>query len=301
MPISTRTTKRTTSTRNEAVTSRRSVQQAGSFVLIAMLMLATGLPADDLSPLKPANSEQAEESSEDSTYRVMTYNIKRGEGNDGKTDLERSAQVIANEKPDFVGLQEIDENARRSGNVDQADALGKRLGMNAAFGWFMPFQGGRYGMAVLSRYPIRESRSFKLPAGNEPRIALAVEVELPSGESLMLVNVHFDWVNDDSYRFAQARSLQTFLDQLTMPFILMGDFNDTPDSRTVKLLAAGRLEAKKPEQDRLTYSATNPRVEIDYLFASPASRWKVNDVRVIDEPLASDHRPVAADFQLIDR
>ena len=232
------------------------------------------------------------------TYRVVSYNIKHCRGNDDKVDLPRTASVLKQLKPDFVGLQEVDQNAKRSGKVDQVALLGKQLGMQPAFGSFMDFQGGRYGMGILSKHPIESIRSVKLPTGNEPRVALAVQVKLPTGASMMLVNVHFDWVSDDKYRFEQAKTLRTYLDALTIPYILLGDFNDQPESRTVKLLGKGAIEAAKPRDDRFTFSSDNPKTEIDFIFAAPDSHWTVEKVDVIDEPLASDHRPVLTELSL---
>ncbi len=229
-------------------------------------------------------------------FRVVSYNIKHGEGMDNAVDLDRAAEVLRRLRPDFVGLQEIDERVPRSGTVNQTAELGRKLGMHAAFGPFMDLQEGRYGMAVLSRYPVRNVHNVRLPEGNEPRIALAVEVRLPGGDSLMLVNVHFDWVRDDTFRFAQAIRLAEFLDDLTMPFVLMGDFNDTPRSCTLALLRQGKLEAKKPADDSFTFSSTRPDREIDFIFAAPVSSWKVLSTQVLDEPVASDHRPVVADL-----
>jgi len=143
-----------------------------------------------------------------------------------------------------------------------------------------------------------KQEAIRLPKGNEPRVALACELELPCGERVVVVNVHFDWVKDDAFRFAQAKVVAEFLDSLTLPCILLGDFNDGPDSRTLKLLSEHMLEAKKPNGDRFTFSATNPNREIDFLLAGPAKKWNVGFCKVLDGKVTSDHRPVVAWFQL---
>jgi endonuclease/exonuclease/phosphatase family metal-dependent hydrolase len=226
--------------------------------------------------------------------RVVTYNIKHGRGNDNVVDLERTARVLRALQPDVVGLQEVDDRAERSGGVAEAEWLGNRLGLFHAFGRFMDFQGGAYGMAILTRYPIAAVRPVPLPDGNEPRVALSVEIRLPDGRPLTVVNVHFDWVRDDRFRFAQAEALAKDLDALGTPFILLGDFNDVPESRTLALFRARAAEAKKPAADRFTFSSTAPEKEIDYVFWSPADAWRAREVRVVDERVASDHRPVLA-------
>lgn len=231
---------------------------------------------------------------EHADVRVVSYNIRHGRGNDGLVDLDRTARVLQALRPDIVGLQEVDDRAARSGGIAQAGRLGEMLGMHHAFGPFMDYQGGAYGMAILSRYPITSTRSIPLPEGNEPRVALAVEVGLPDGQTLTIVNVHFDWVRDDGFRFAQATALTNALDELTTPYVLLGDFNDTPDSRTLRLFRSRAAEAVKPQADRHTFSSTAPEKEIDFIFHAPAAAFTTHDVRVIDEPAASDHRPVLA-------
>lgn len=228
------------------------------------------------------------------TLRVVSYNIKHGRGNDNVVNLDRTAAVLRTLQPDIVGLQEVDDLATRSGGVPQAERLGQSLGMHHAFGRFMDFQGGAYGMAILSRHPIVRTESVRLPDGNEPRVALAVEVQLPSNRRLTIVNVHFDWVGDDTFRFAQASALTTYLDALKTPYVLLGDFNDEPGSRTLALFTQRAAEATKPSTDRFTFSSTEPTKEIDFVFSAPAAGWRAREVRVITEPLVSDHRPVLA-------
>lgn len=226
------------------------------------------------------------------TLRVVTYNIRHGRGMDGEVNLERTAAVLRQLTPDIVALQEVDNRVTRSGGEDQAAVLGGLLGMHHPFGAFMDYQGGQYGMAILSRHPIIRVDPVRLPDGNEPRIALAVELEIPGGARVMVVNVHFDWVSDDGFRFAQASHLSSYLDALTMPYLLLGDFNDEPASRTLDLFRRRAVEAAKPPGAGFTFPSGEPEKEIDYLFAAPAAAWDVGAAAVIAEREASDHRPV---------
>ncbi|HAW94738.1 MAG TPA: metallophosphoesterase, partial [Phycisphaerales bacterium] len=88
---------------------------------------------------------------ESMVIRAATYNIKHGRGMDGAIDLERTADVLRALNADIIALQEVDDRARRSGGVDQASWLAERLDMHSAYGSFMAFQGGRYGLAILSK------------------------------------------------------------------------------------------------------------------------------------------------------
>jgi endonuclease/exonuclease/phosphatase family metal-dependent hydrolase len=242
--------------------------------------------------LAAAGLQPAAQTSQD--LRVVSYNIKHGRGNDDVVDLERTAGVLRPLRPDIVGVQEVDDRATRSGQVAQAERLGQLLEMNHAFGKFMDFQGGAYGLAILSRFPIVRDTAVKLPDGNEPRVALSIEVRLPDGPPLTIVNVHFDWVRSDGYRFAQAEALTKYLDALATPYVLLGDFNDVPDSRTLALFKARATEASKPAAASFTFPSTTPAREIDYIFFSRNAAFTPREVRVIDEQVASDHRPVLA-------
>lgn len=233
------------------------------------------------------------------TWRVASYNIHHAGGMDDRVDVPRIADVIRRMSADVVALQEVDNGVARSGGEDQAARLGELLGMHHAFGSFMDYQGGRYGMAILSRCPIRSVEPVRLVEGNEPRIALAVTIAQPDGSILTVVNVHFDWVGDDSFRFQQARQVAEYLDGIDGPWILAGDFNDQPGSRTLDLFHARAREAAKPRGSRFTFSSTEPVREIDFVFAAPADAWSVGTVEVVDEPMASDHRPVIAELSTV--
>lgn len=230
-------------------------------------------------------------------FNFVSYNIRHCEGTDRKLDLKRTASVIEQLEPDFVALQEVDLNTSRTDKVNQAVELGKRLGMYASFGPFMDFQGGQYGLATLSKHPIKDTVVLRLPEGNEPRVALAVEVILPDDTNIMVINVHFDWVADDKFRFAQAKVVADFIEELSIPFVLMGDFNDVLGSRTLKLFESA-MGIDKPEDDHFTFSSTHPTKEIDFIFAGPPTSWKISSCEVIDELVASDHRPVTARLKI---
>ena len=223
------------------------------------------------------------------TLRVLAYNIHHGAGNDEKLDLLRIARLIRSLAPDVVALQEVDERTERTGGVDQAAELGRLTGMAWAFGPFMDYQGGRYGMAVLSALPFASSTNHRLPEGSEPRSSLAIRIELPGGAGeLTFAGIHFYRTAEE--RKAQATRLLDVLD-LSGLAILAGDFNSTPDSEVMGLIARAFVIPDKGD-DRLTFRSDRPDREIDFIVARPVERITVVESRVIDEPVASDHRPV---------
>jgi endonuclease/exonuclease/phosphatase family metal-dependent hydrolase len=231
------------------------------------------------------------------TVRVLAYNIHHGEGMDSVIDLERVAELIMRHDPDLVALQEIDSVVARTNGVDQAVELGRLTGMTPVFGRFMPYQGGAYGMALLSRWPIRSTVNHGLPDGTEPRTALEAVVESPTtGREVRFVGVHFYRTEEE--RAAQADSLDARLfrgPDAGLPTILAGDFNSEPGTRVIDERARRWWIVDKGE-DRLTYSSFDPVREIDFVMAHPRSAFRVLDEFLVDEPVISDHRPLVVVF-----
>ncbi|MHC4909630.1 MAG: endonuclease/exonuclease/phosphatase family protein [Planctomycetota bacterium] len=229
------------------------------------------------------------------TTRVVSYNIHHGEGVDGRFDLERIAEVIIALDPDLVALQEVDRGTRRSGGIDQASVLAMLTGRHHAYGRAMPYDGGEYGVAILSRWPIVEATNDPLPysEGHEPRTALSVVVESPKGRRLRFISTHFQHDSGDD-RLEQARRLNRIFDgENEPPMILAGDLNAEPGSPPMQEL----LEWWTPailEEPPLTFSSTAPDRTIDWILLKPGRKWTVFSVEAIDEPVASDHRPLVA-------
>ncbi|MFM7136842.1 MAG: endonuclease/exonuclease/phosphatase family protein [Planctomycetota bacterium] len=231
------------------------------------------------------------------TLRVVSYTIRHGVGMDGTLDLDRTAALLRRLEPDVVALQEVDERCRRSGNVDQAAALGKALGMEHRFGEFMDHDGGRYGLAVLSRLPIKATRRHELPRGAEPRCALEVELDVPGlGQPVSFTCIHMERTKE-AIRVAQMRALVAALGE-RRPAIVAGDFNGEPGSESLALLAdAGwRILAKDGARgSNPTWPADEPMQEIDHVAERGLPEYAVSH-DVIDEQVASDHRPLLAVF-----
>jgi endonuclease/exonuclease/phosphatase family metal-dependent hydrolase len=231
-----------------------------------------------------------EDSGQNRTLRVLAYNIRHGEGMDRELNLERAAAVIRAVRPDIVTLQEVDWNVDRTGRVDQAARLGDLTEMEHSFGPFMEYQGGEYGMAALSRWPIIMSVNHKLPPGEEPRSTLAARIRLPGdGGEVVVAGVHL--YRTEAERLSQAQEIVDVFEQEPTPVILAGDFNSQPGSRVMDLIA---LHWTVPDKARptQTFPANRPEREIDFIGYRPADRFEVLEYRVIDERVASDHRPV---------
>lgn len=242
-------------------------------------------------------------SAEPLRVRVLTYNIHHGEGTDGRLDLARIAAVIQRLTPDLVALQEVDQATTRSRGIDQAAELGKLTGLHAAFGKAMDYAGGRYGQAILSRYPLTEVHVHELPftEGSEPRCALAAGVRIGAdGPEIVFAATHLEHARA-SLRLCQAQKLQAALAaQDARPTILAGDFNDVPGSPAIQVLQARWTDATAGQPDP-TWPAGQPRVKIDYVFFRPEDSWRVVEQQVVNEPVASDHRPLLVVLEWLPR
>src|SRR5205085_9000055 len=83
---------------------------------------------------------------------VLVYNIHAGKDAKGVDSLERVAALVKETAADVVLLQEVDRNTTRSGNVDQVATLTHLTGLYGEFGKSLDYQGGDYGIAILSRW-----------------------------------------------------------------------------------------------------------------------------------------------------
>ena len=254
------------------------------------------------APRAGQTGEQPLEQPEAQTVRVLTYNIHHGEGTDGVFDLPRIASIINGVQPDLVALQEIDERTGRSSGVNQLDELQRLTGMHATFGKAMDYDGGAYGVAVLSRWLPLDASDQPLPSSpdREPRTALTVRLRpADAGPPLQFTCTHFNQGRDDGDRLGQAEFLISRQTDVGTSAILAGDMNATPDSDVMKALGRKWTYAAPPELLQPPASP-RPRVRGDYVLYRPENAWRVVESGVIDNRVASDHRPVFAVLQRAD-
>lgn len=237
-------------------------------------------------------------------FKIMSYNIKHGVGNDDTLDLSRAMDVIKEQAPDLLALQEIDHLAQRSASVDQTAFMAHALKMEGTFGKFMDFQGGAYGMASLANRPLISNEILSLPDGlYEPRASIVQELELTKNLSLLFANVHFDWISGEEgqkSRSAQASALITYLEAFDLPTVITGDFNCTPDSPTMQLFFKAGFIFINKGNDNLSFQGEN-KSEIDHVIYrnSTKAQFKVKSIDLLDEPLVSDHRPLVAKLEVV--
>ena len=216
--------------------------------------------------------------------RVMTFNIKSGQEGLGEV-----ARTIREQQPDIVALQEVDVDTGRSGGIDQPHRLSQLTGMASLFRTSIEYDGGRYGLAVLSRWPIMTSERIQLTSTGEQRTLVIVDILAPDGQMLHVAVTHLGL--DPAEREAQTAEIVAAL----APFervILMGDFNEEPggpvhDALRVPFLDVWTLSGTGQGN---TYPASSPTKRIDWIMVSPdlpspTCAW-------VPFTSASDHLPV---------
>ena len=234
-----------------------------------------------------------------SVLRIMTYNVHHCNppSAKGKIDVPAIARVINNEKPDLVALQEIDAYTSRSGkDLHQARELARLTGMYSFFAKAIDFQGGEYGIAILSRFPILDSIALVLPMKDsnrgEQRAIAVITVALKDGRKLKFASTHLDLEPEN--RLMQVQKIKALFHEEKLPVILSGDFNDVPGSEPINYI--DRFFKRSCIQScASSFPAINPDKEIDYIFFTP-SRFRTKSHQVVAETYASDHLPLLAEL-----
>ncbi|MGH9001096.1 MAG: endonuclease/exonuclease/phosphatase family protein [Acidimicrobiia bacterium] len=229
---------------------------------------------------------------------VLTWNIFHGDHG----GVDEIADAVRASGADVVSLQEVDAWRDRSGCVDQAADIADALGMTAVFGANLESSGsecgggtgpGLHGDALLSRFPVLESRHTLLPnGGGEQRGLLEAVLDLGDGRRLRAASTHFEY-RDGGERGDQAEAVADQLATSPEPVVVMGDLNGTPGDSALDPMYDefndAWLEAGSGDGD--THPSDSPRRRIDYVFAGEGVG--VVDAHVVASD-ASDHLPVLA-------
>ena len=243
------------------------------------------------------------------SLRVMTYNIygARATSPANAADLDAIAEVIRRQNPDFVTLNEVDVFTNRTGkDVHHACDLAEKLGMEWHFSKAIDRDGGEYGDAVLSKYPILEKRSYRLPCAaeqpGEDRSLCVIRVQI-DGKDLYVASTHLDHLSGDASRLVQATEIRRIRDtELEGDLILCGDLNAIPSSNVIATMTS--FLTNTGPIDQYTFPSDDPSRKIDYIMYAPIEHFGVQNCQVVsrgDQQVggvdASDHRPVIADIR----
>jgi endonuclease/exonuclease/phosphatase family metal-dependent hydrolase len=253
--------------------------------------------------------------------RIATFNVLHGRStDDGRVEPDRLRAAVRMLDVDLLALQEVDHAQPRSGSLDLTGIAAEAMGAGAhRFAAALAGTPGgvwraatdadapdaaAYGVALLSRFPVREWRVLRLPGApvraplrvhhprprwiwvrDEPRVAILAVVATPLGE-LTVVNTHLSFL--PVWNRVQLRRLLAALGSAPEPHLLMGDLNlAAPLPRE---LAAWRALASGP-----TFPVDAPRTQLDHLLWRGEPPPRVLSADVVRLPL-SDHRALVAEL-----
>ncbi|WP_229239613.1 endonuclease/exonuclease/phosphatase family protein [Echinicola soli] len=232
------------------------------------------------------------------SLKVMSYNIHHGADSEEVFTHEKIGQFIKSSGVEIVGLQEVDSICERSGKSDQMKIFAKITGMEATFGRHFAYDGGAYGLGILSRYPMRDIRNDRITSirsnGEKGTLALlSAKLTLPSGQDIIFATVHF--ALDQTTRMQQAKEVLGYLD-CDLPVILTGDLNAEPHSEEIKLLNT-KLFNTQSKADH-TFPFDQPIKKIDYIMVSRKGCSVVIKTMVVSGNHLSDHLPIISEVKI---
>jgi len=243
-------------------------------------------------------------------FRVLSYNIHRAIGVDRRFRPERIVAIIDNYKPDLVLLQEVDEGAPRSRELDLAHELAVALNLPYhAVGHNVTLRKGRYGNATLSRFPILSERNIDLTIDLWKRrgcqhTAISLAPDGRHSRTLDVFNLHLGLSAGQRARQVEllARSGEMTALAPDAACLVGGDFNDWR-SLLVPFLTGGMNFRSATDSSTgrplRTYPSFFPRGPLDRIYyRGPLHLLHATRCRLQLSRLASDHLPIVADFEV---
>ena len=229
---------------------------------------------------------------EESALRIMSYNTHNFVGMDNRRDYQRIADVIKAISPDLVAIQEADSATQRSEGVYTLRELADRTGMLPLYAPAIDYQGGKYGVGILSKEKPLKTRRIPLPGREESRILLIAEFE-----KYVFACTHLSLTPED--RLASVAVINDAVRDIAKPLLLAGDMNFVPGSAPQRALSETFVILN--DTTGHTIPANLPKRCIDYICGyKNGHTYDVLNQQVINEPVASDHLPVFVDVRLMD-
>ena len=230
--------------------------------------------------------------------RVMTYNLRFGE----LATIDQLAEHIKAFHPDFVALEEVDVNTNRAlaphqNGRDILSELAVKTKMFGLYGKTINFNNGYYGIGILSKHSYINVKKIILPnpQAEEPRALLVGLFEVGKTDTIFFASTHLD-VKDEKTRELQAEYITDHFKDSFYPVIIGGDFNAKPDSKVIKTIMDHNWW--DATDSSLTFPASEPKVQIDYLYARPQKGWRIIRSQAIHS-LFSDHLPVITELEYV--
>ena len=288
-------------------------------LLCSMLTYANAKPTFEvLQPTKDGTINKVLNKKEKLELTAASYNIAAGR----VSSPEELGKAIKAMNADFVALAEVDRNTERSGHKDQLDIIAKEAQMYPIFGKAIDFEGGEFGPALLSKYPVIKSQNFLLPVPGDGRqhVLIVAEVQVPNfSEPVLFMAAHLDYKEDATVRMKQVQeinavaiaSIKTVFPGIESRVkILAGDFNEVNGTDVMNEIYRYWDPVLDENADNRTWPAINPALAIDHILTYKGQKWEVKDVIIPNEnpvwnninwPTVSDHVPVIAKIKLLEQ
>ena len=228
------------------------------------------------------------------TLKLMSYNIKNASGMDNVCNFQRIANVINNTSPDVVAIQEVDSMTNRSGQKYVLGEIAERTQMHGYFAPAIDYDGGKYGIGLLTKQVPLRLQTLPLPGREEARTLILAEFA-----DYIYCCTHMSLTEED--RMKSLELVKAFTSSSTKPLFLAGDMNAEPESGFIKKLQKDFQILSNPKQH--TFPAPDPKETIDYIatLKQNAKGFAVISAKVINEPMASDHRPILVELRTAEK
>lgn len=251
-------------------------------VVIVVMLLAININCKTAQHAKTSRNEE---------ITILSYNVRNCLGLDNAVNYQRVADIIKKTDADVVALQELDSATSRSKGVSVLNELARLTGMIPTYRASIDFQGGKYGIGILTKEKPLKVESMSLPGKEEQRSVLLVETK-----NYALACSHFSLTEAD--RLTSVEIVNQFTSTYTKPVFMAGDLNDTPASSTIHRFSKNWQFLNDTTQ--LTFPANQPIKCIDFIMARKQAGYsfKALNATVGNEPVASDHLPVWIKVQI---
>ncbi len=254
----------------------------------------------------------------DNAIASMSFNVFYQIGDDNKYGVpdrvSKVTQMILSRMPDTVGLQECTAEWLKILKNELGSSYGCIEGRLSQAGQeYCPifYRKDRLEVAWseckwLSDTPAVQS---KVDGASLARVVTYAKLgRISDGVEFICANTHFDHLNSE----VGARQSEILLDILaeykSMPIVVTGDFNNTPNTEAYKILNSGYLRSTADiaalSKNECTFHMYGKAERIiDYIFANEACMYVYKYeacTEKIDGYYVSDHHPLVTTFLIFD-
>ena len=247
-------------------------------VLFAITVIVTGFFGYHAEKVNPGDPNKT-------SLIVMTYNIQGANDRSGEKSYERQLALIQKVSPDILSLQETDTSRISFDNNDYVRYYAARLGYYSFYG--PTTVTGTFGTAILSRYPLQNTRVVFTFSDSDEIGTTEAEVNV-GGRTFTIYDVHPDGSDTAKHVFAQSVINRSAGKK---DVIILGDFNLRDYEEPFQLIAGvytnvwTSVYPSKIGADGTDMSGKN---RIDHIFISP-DLFAQNPVYLLPPESATDH------------